>query len=85
MTFAAIGGLMLMIVLMFYIKMINKRLSSRQHKSQTQHLIEKAEIFESIAKDKDALKVIEDGLKDYPNSAQLKNKQKALLDKLSGG
>jgi hypothetical protein len=78
MGFGAVGVIMLVIVFVFYMKMVDARAHGRLRKDQVQSIIEKASVFESIGKDEDALKVITDALITYPDNDQLKYKAEEL-------
>lgn len=83
MGFGAVGIIMLVIVFVFYMKMVDSRAQGRKRKHQVQSILEKAEIFESVANDQQALKVIEQGLKDYPENEQLKAKAAKIKERTS--
>ncbi len=82
MGFGAIGMVMLTIVLIFYLKMVNARARGRVHKTQIESILEKADIFESVADDRSALKVIESALQEYPDNVRLMDRKQSLLKRL---
>ncbi len=82
MGFGAIGLVMLSVVLIFYLKMVDARARGRSYKSQVDSILEKADIFESVADDRSALKVIESALQEYPDNARLMDRQQTLLKRL---
>ncbi|WP_196160241.1 hypothetical protein [Reinekea sp. G2M2-21] len=82
MGFGAIGLVMLTVVLIFYLKMVDARARGWSHKSQVESIIEKADIFESVADDKSALKIIESGLLEYPDNPHLMDRKQILLRRL---
>jgi hypothetical protein len=83
MGFGAVGIIMLVIVFVFYMKMVDSRAQGRKRKHQVLSILEKAEIFESVANDQQALKVIEQGLKDYPENERLKAKAAKIKERTS--
>jgi hypothetical protein len=82
MGFGAVGVIMLVIVFVFYMKMVDSRAQSRKRKHQVASILEKADVFESVAKDQQALDVVQQGLKDYPDNAQLLFKAKQISERL---
>lgn len=82
MGYGAVGVVMLAIVFIFYMRMIDARTKARKTKSQTDSILEKADVLESVAQDKAALKVINDGLKNYPNDSKLLNRKQRLIDQI---
>lgn len=82
MSIAAIGIFMLIIVLLFYGRMISERNPARRAKSQTEEILERVAVFESLAKDAEALAYLEKELESCPEDEQLVNKKKALSERL---
>jgi hypothetical protein len=83
MGFGAVGVIMLVIVFVFYMKMVDARTQNRKRKHQVQSILEKAEIFESVANDLQALTVIKQGLEDYPANEQLQDKAEEITKRLN--
>lgn len=83
MGFNAIGIIMLVVVFVFYMRMIDARAAARQRKHQVTSILEKAEIFESVAQDEHALAVINEGLVSHPENSQLLNKAQELKQRLA--
>ncbi|MBU2864109.1 hypothetical protein QWZ13_18950 [Reinekea marina] len=83
MAFSMVGGVMLLLVLIFYFRMVDNRNSARQRKSQVQHWLEKAEVFESVADDKNALKTLEQALAAHPEEPDLLEKAKSVRLRLA--
>lgn len=84
MAFLGIGILMFLIIVMVYMRMINRRLSGRRvkYKSDLQYLLEKINVFESYAKDIEALELVESSLKDFPDNPILLAKKKEISERL---
>lgn len=80
MMFTGIGGAMLIVVLVFYLKTIGKRAKARATKSQARYIVEKAEILESAGNIDAALNVINEGLKQQPDEPLLMEKQRQLRE-----
>lgn len=83
MGFSMVGGVMLLLVLIMYLKMIDARTAARNRKSQVQHWLEKAEIFESVADDINALKTIEAAKLALPEEPALTEKEKVIQSRLA--
>lgn len=79
---AAIGIIMLIIVLLFYWRMVSERNPARKAKSPTEEILEKVEVFESLAKDAEALTYLNKQLESRPADEQLLNKKNALSERL---
>lgn len=82
MEFAVVGGMMLAVVLMFYIRMINQHDKVRRRQDQVSHWLDKIEVLESVAKDSAALKMVELALKEYPANERLLKRQAAIKSRL---
>lgn len=83
MGFGAVGMVMLAIVLVFYIRMIDGRMKSRRSSSEIKGILEKADVFESVADDASALKVIQQALVKHPNQPALLERESILKARLS--
>lgn len=83
MEFGAVGLVMLAIVLMFYWRMINQRDTGQKSKGEVEETLEKVRIFESLAKDRDALDYLNQQMMKLPDSKQLTDKKKALEKRLA--
>lgn len=82
MGFGAVGFVMLAIVLLFYLRMMDARARGRRQKDSVQIALEKAAVFESVADDRNALKVVDAALVEYTDNVQLMRKRKELLARL---
>ena len=78
-----VGGIMLLLVLVIYLKMIDARAASRRRKSQVQHWLEKVEVFESVADDDNALKTIEQAKLALPEETALIEKENTIRSRQS--
>ncbi len=83
MAFAAVGGLMLLIVLIFYMRMVNEKLKPHQRETSVDAILSKVEIFESLAKDKEALEFIEDAIMRNPKEKRLIDKKSLMAKRLN--
>lgn len=83
MEFALVGGMMLAVVLMFYIRMINQHDKVRRKQDQVSHWLEKIAVLESVAKDEAALQMVESALREYPDNERLLHRRAAIKDRLS--
>ncbi|TCS38128.1 hypothetical protein [Reinekea marinisedimentorum] len=83
MSVAAIGIFMLIIVLLFYWRMVSERNPVRKVRSTTEEILEKVQVFESLAKDAEALKYLNEQLQKMPADAQLLNKKEELTGRLN--
>ncbi|WP_411743261.1 hypothetical protein [Reinekea sp.] len=83
MGFSMVGGVMLLLVLIMYLKMIDARTAARNRKSQAQHWIEKAEVFESVADDANALKTIVAAKLVLPDEPALIKKENSIRSRLA--
>lgn len=82
MEFALVGGMMLAVVLMFYIRMINQHDKVRRKQDQVSHWLDKIAVLESVAKDESALQMVDSALKEYPNNERLLYRRAAIKDRL---
>jgi len=82
MAFGTVGIIMLAVVLMFYMKMVDARARLRKKADPIQDIIDVAAVFESIAKDAEALEIINKGLATYVDAPSLLQKKKQLEDSL---
>ena len=62
---------MLAIVLIYYLRMVERRMASRQHKDQVTLMLEKIAILESVAQDHKAMQLVEQAQQRYPNENRL--------------
>jgi len=62
---------MLAIVLIYYLRMVERRMASRQHKDQVTLMLEKIAILESVAQDHKAMQLVEQAQQTYPNENRL--------------
>ncbi len=83
MGFVSVGILMLIIVFIFYMKMVNQRFDQRQRPSQETQLLEKIAILESAGDDPGALKMANEGLKQFPNNERIRERIKIIEHRLS--
>lgn len=82
MGYGAVGLVMLAIVLLFYLRMVSDRFSLYRRPDNIRALLDKAEVFESVADDQSALKVIESGLIDHPDQPDLISRKKAIEQRI---
>lgn len=83
MGFGAVGVIMLLIVFIFYMRMVEARYRNRSQKTDIERILETADVFESVAKDNSALKVIEQALLDHPENRQLLARKAKLISRLA--
>lgn len=83
MGFGAVGVIMLLIVFIFYMRMVEARYQNRSQKTDIERILETADVFESVAKDNSALKVIEQALLDHPENRQLLARKAKLISRLA--
>jgi hypothetical protein len=83
MGFGAVGIFMLIIVLLFYGRMFAERNPSRKRKNKTDEILEKTEIFESLAKDDEALTFLNEQIKKEPTNQRLLDKRQEISKRLS--
>jgi len=83
MGFGAVGAIMLIIVFIFYMRMVDARMKTRQGKDQIKLILDKVAIFESVAKDDDALNLINTSLEEYPDNPTLVAKKEYILNKIN--
>lgn len=69
---------MLAIVLLYYLRMIGERSAKRKHSSKVSAVLAKVDVFESAANDRAALKVVKEGLQDFPDNPALLERYKAI-------
>jgi len=63
-------------------RMVEARFKSRTQKTKIESALETADVFESVAKDSSALKVIEAALLEHPDNAQLLQRKAILSARL---
>lgn len=83
MSFAIIGGLMLMVVLLFYWRMFSLRNPNRMPKSKADEVLEQVQVFESLAKDKEALAYLNKALQNLPGDELLLLKKEEIAKRLN--
>ena len=82
MGFGAVGVIMLMIVFIFYMRMVDARMRTRGHKTDIDNALETADVFESVADDRAALKTIDQALLKFPENERLLNRRSVLIARL---
>jgi len=85
MGIGAVGVIMLVIVLIYYLRMVERRMAGRQHKDQVTLMLEKIDILESVAQDRKAMKLIEQAQQTHPNDYRLNEAKNRIQQRLNSG
>ncbi|WP_320826024.1 hypothetical protein [Reinekea sp.] len=83
MGIGAVGVIMLAIVLIYYLRMVERRMASRQHKDQLTLMLEKIAILESVAQDQKALLLVEQAQHTYPGENRLTEARARIQQRLN--
>lgn len=74
---------MLIIVFVFYMRMVNSRFDSNKHQSQITLMLEKIAILESSGDDRAALKMAKESLQIFPKNQRIKDRITLIEKRLS--
>ena len=83
MGFVSVGIVMLIVVFMFYMRMINSRFDLRNRSSTITLTLEKVGILESAGDDQAALKMAQEALHEYPDNQLLKERISVIEERLA--
>ncbi|ATX75506.1 hypothetical protein [Reinekea forsetii] len=83
MELGGVGLVMLVVVFIYYLRMVGRRMASRQRKDQISLILEKVGILESVAQDRKALLIVEQAQQSHPNQPRLAQAQARIQARLN--
>ncbi|MDO7641715.1 MAG: hypothetical protein MUQ43_01285 [Reinekea forsetii] len=83
MELGGVGLVMLVVVFIYYLRMVGRRMASRQRKDQISLILEKVGILESVAQDRKALLIVEQAQQSHPNQPRLAQARARIQARLS--
>lgn len=83
MGFGAVGAIMLIIVFIFYMRMVDARTKDLSKQDPIKDMLDQVEVFESLANDKKALELVNKFLKEHSSDARLLDKKEQLQKRLN--
>ncbi|WP_273285524.1 hypothetical protein [Reinekea forsetii] len=83
MELGGVGLVMLVVVFIYYLRMVGRRMANRQRKDQISLILEKVGILESVAQDRKALLIVEQAQQSHPNQPRLAQAQARIQARLN--
>ena len=83
MELGGVGLVMLVVVFIYYLRMVGRRMANRQRKDQISLILEKVGILESVAQDRKALLIVEQAQQTHPNQPRLAQAQARIQARLN--